>query len=208
MTSVLPMFPLGTVLLPHGFLPLHVFEDRYRRLTRDCLAADHRFGVVLIDRGHEVGGGDHRTDLGTVAEIVEAREAPDGRWALACAGRERIRIVEWLDDAPYPRASVEVLHEPSWPTDSGTHDALAAAERAVRRSLALRAELDEPAAPIDVAVGPSPDVAAWQLASLAPLGPLDRQRLLAVDDPGERVRMLAALTEEECTVLAQRLAGF
>ncbi|HUP84779.1 MAG TPA: LON peptidase substrate-binding domain-containing protein [Acidimicrobiales bacterium] len=206
MSEVLAMFPLGTVLFPHGYLPLHVFEDRYRRLTHDCLAGDRRFGVVLIDRGHEVGGGDHRTDLGTVAEIVQAQEAPDGRWALACVGRSRLRVVEWLEEAPYPRATVEILDEAPWPPDAG--DALAVAERTVRRSLALRAELDEPTPPIDVPVGPDPDVAAWQLASLAPLGPLDRQRLLAVDDPTERLRVLAALTDEECTVLAQRLAGF
>ena len=53
--TVLPMFPLGNVLMPGGPLSLHVFEDRYRQLVRDCVeAVDHEFGVVLIDRGHEV----------------------------------------------------------------------------------------------------------------------------------------------------------
>src|SRR5687767_6923459 len=54
----LPMFPLGTVLFPHMVLPLHVFEPRYRVLTRRCLDGEPMFGVVLIVRGSEVGGDD------------------------------------------------------------------------------------------------------------------------------------------------------
>ena len=66
------MFPLGTVLLPTGILPLHVFELRYRRMIEECLAADTpEFGVVMIERGREVGGGDQRSHVGTVARIVQ-----------------------------------------------------------------------------------------------------------------------------------------
>ena len=74
----LPMFPLGTVLFPHGVLPIHVFEPRYRAMVDDCLAGDARFGVVLIERGSEVGGGDTRFHVGTVAQIVQAGKMPDG----------------------------------------------------------------------------------------------------------------------------------
>ena len=61
------MFPLGNVLFPHAQLPLHVFEPRYRALAETCLAGDGEFGVVLIERGSEVGGGDTRFSIGTVA---------------------------------------------------------------------------------------------------------------------------------------------
>ena len=206
MTRSIPMFPLESVVFPATFLPLHVFEERYRRLTRDCLAGDREFGVVLIERGREVGGGDVRTDVGTVVSIVEAEEASDGRWALGCVGARRLRVDHWLHDDPYPRAEVEELLEGEW--DGGADDALAAADRVVRRSFALRAELGEPAPPIDLELSPDPPAAAWQLASLAPLGPLDRQLLLAVDDPADRLRLLETMTEEACAVLAQRLAGF
>src|SRR5215211_6757601 len=84
--AVMPMFPLGTVLLPGGVLPLHVFEPRYRQLVVDCLAddtGDPEFGVTLIERGWEVGGGDQRADVGVVA---------------------------WLPDDPYPLADVD-----DWP---------------------------------------------------------------------------------------------
>ena len=89
---VSPMFPLGSVLVPGMILPLHVFEPRYRALVRDCTAGDGEFGVVLIERGSEVGGGDARTDVGTMARIVQADELPDGRFAVGAVGMRRIRV--------------------------------------------------------------------------------------------------------------------
>ena len=69
----MPMFPLGTVLFPHALLPLRVFEPRYRLMTQRVLGADSEFGVVLIERGSEVGGGDTRFGIGTIALIVRAQ---------------------------------------------------------------------------------------------------------------------------------------
>ena len=68
------MFPLGAILFPYNVLPLRVFEPRYRMLTHDCLEGNKEFGVVLIERGFEVGGGDDRFGLGTVARIVQAAQ--------------------------------------------------------------------------------------------------------------------------------------
>jgi Lon protease-like protein len=198
------MFPLGSVVFPHTVLPLRVFEERYRQLTRDCLAGSREFGTVLIDRGSEVGGGDRRTDVGTLVSIVDAQEAPDGQWALLTVGTRRLRVTRWLDDAPYPRAEVDDVPEPAW---SDAADRVAAeAERLVRRSLGLRAELGEPVPPMQVELAPEPAAAAWQVAALSPLGPLDRQALLVVDDPVERLGRLVTLVTEENEVLEQRLA--
>ncbi|WP_371820785.1 LON peptidase substrate-binding domain-containing protein [Tsukamurella sp. PLM1] len=108
----LPMFPLGAVLLPGEELPLRIFEPRYRAMIEHCLAADGRFGVVLIERGSEVGGGDVRTDVGTVAVIDRYVRKPDGGYTLTCLGTDRLRVVQWLPDDPYPRADVEI-----WPDD-------------------------------------------------------------------------------------------
>src|SRR5438045_6955857 len=106
------MSPLGTVLFPSLFLPLHVFEPRYREMTRVCLEGNREFGVVLIERGSEVGGDDVRTLVGTVARIVEASELDDGRWMLATVGVRRLRVRAWLEDDPYPRADVD-----DWPDE-------------------------------------------------------------------------------------------
>ena len=198
----MPMFPLGTVLFPYGVLPLHVFEPRYRALVDDCEQGDGEFGVVLIERGSEVGGGDVRTDVGTVARILQLERFPDGRSALAAVGTRRIRIRQWLDDDPYPRAEVEDWPDPSratLPTDD--------VEVLFRRALALAAELGEAGAPLDVELAEDPAVATFQVAALAPIGPADRQAVLATDTADERVVLLSQLLEEGSELLRARLGG-
>jgi Lon protease-like protein len=201
----LPMFPLGTVLLPHAVLPLHIFEPRYRALARDCMNSGLEFGVVLIERGSEVGGGDTRFGVGTVAHITEATELPDGRWALLTVGRRRLRVATWLPDDPYPVALVESL--PERHLDERGALALDDAARAVRRALALTAELGEAAPSSRFELDDDLDVASWQLAALAPLGPVDGQRLLEVEDPAERLRLLTRLASDAGDLLAYRLSG-
>ncbi|MGH3578652.1 MAG: LON peptidase substrate-binding domain-containing protein, partial [Mycobacterium sp.] len=107
MTGTLGMFPLSTVLFPHAGLPLHVFEERYRSLMADCLERGDDFGVVLIARGSEVGGGDQRFEVGTVARISHASRQDDGRLIILARGIERMRVRRWLAEAPYPLAEVE-----------------------------------------------------------------------------------------------------
>ena len=107
-TTRLRLFPLNTVLFPGAVLNLHVFEERYRLMIASCLAGDHRFGVVLIARGSEVGGGDVRHDRGTMATIEVASPTPDGRYGVLARGGDRLRVHSWLDDAPYPRALVSI----------------------------------------------------------------------------------------------------
>jgi hypothetical protein len=202
----MPMFPLGTVLFPHMGLPLHVFEARYRALTRDCLDGNGEFGVVLIERGSEVGGGDTRFGVGAVAQIAEAAELPDGRWVLLATGTRRIRVTSWLPDDPYPVALVEELADPPvQPTDM---EHLELASRAVRRALALQTELaDQPGAPATVSLDDRPEVAAWQLCAVAPVGPVDHQRLLETPDVETRLRLLAELAAAAADLLGYRLSG-
>ena len=199
------MFPLGIVHFPHVVLPLQVFEPRYRELTADCLEGGREFGVVLIERGSEVGGGDSRFDVGTATTIVDAAVDDRGMIRLETVGTRRIRVTRWLDDDPYPRAETVDVASPV--IGDGELEALALAEREVRRALALRAELDEPAAPFNIALDGDPARALFQLAAIAPLGPADQQRVLATQDGRELLALLARLAAEEAAVLAQRLAG-
>jgi Lon protease-like protein len=200
----MPMFPLGTVLFPYVRLPLHVFESRYRALVRDCLRNQKEFGVVLIERGSEVGGGDDRFGVGTVAQIIESAELPDGRWVLEAVGTRRIRIATWLPDDPYPLALAADAPDPD---EAAVDPALLTdAERAVRRALALKAELAEPAARADTAIADEPAVAAWQLAAIAPLALMDHQRLLEQDGVNARLALLAELAGDAADVLAYRLS--
>lgn len=201
----LPMFPLGTVLLPGEWLPLQVFEPRYLALVERCLATTPEFGVVLIERGHEVGGGDVRTGAGTVARITDVRRVPDGRLLVQAMGARRIRVAHWLPDDPHPLAEVE-----EWPDEPGLDDLavpLAGTTNVLRRVLALRAELDEPGPEATFEVAEHEVVASYQLCALAPLGPLDRHRLLTATTVASRLELLHELLVDEAEVLTARLAG-
>ncbi|MBM3671517.1 MAG: ATP-dependent protease [Actinobacteria bacterium] len=204
MADPTPMFPLGTVLFPHAVLPLHVFEPRYREMVQHCIAGDREFGVVLIERGHEVGGGDIRFDVGTATRIVQAGELEDGRWVLMNVGVERLRVVEWLPDDPYPQARVERLRDDA---GSAVDGQAAGVEGLLRRALAMRAELGDPTAPLEFTLSDDPVQASFEAAATAPIGPLDAQRLLEIDTAAERLTLLEELLTEECAVLELRLSG-
>jgi Lon protease-like protein len=199
------MFPLGTVLFPHGLLPLHVFEPRYRTMIEHCLAGDSTFGVVLIERGSEIGGHDLRFDVGTVARILQAARLDDGRYVLVTVGEHRVRVRRWLPDAPYPRAEVAPLADQA---DEGAAAArLSELTRVLQRSLALRTELGDPVGAVDLTLPDDPIRASFEACALAGLGPLDAQRLLELDDAGQRLADLEAQLHDEVTVLEFRLRG-
>ena len=206
MTAVeLPMFPLGSVLLPSTAISLHIFEPRYRALARHCVDGDGRLGVVLIERGSEVGGGDVRFDVGTRARVADAVELDDGRWVMVVVGEERVRVHRWLPDAPYPRAEVVPCPEPALVDDaSSRRDQL---ERVLRRVVASRAELGEPVGEMPAGLSPDAALATWQAVALSGIGALDAQRVLETDGAGGRLDMVLDLLRDEDDLLAQRLAG-
>jgi Lon protease-like protein len=202
----LAMFPLGSVLWPYTLVPLHVFEPRYRELVETCLAGTNEFGVVLIERGHEVGGGDKRFDVGTVARILRADRLEDGRYVLVVGGTQRLRVEAWLPDDPYPRATVRRLGEgPGSPDPARVAEVVELAARVV----ALRAILGEsmPTPTGDLATDDDPVRACFRAAAAAGLGPLDAQRVLELDDPGARADRLAERLAEVVEVLEFRLGG-
>lgn len=202
--TVSPMFPLGSVLLPTAVLPLHVFEPRYREMIRTCLDGDRRFGVALIERGSEVGGGDVRADVGTLATIAEAQELDDGRWAVIAIGTTRIRIHRWLADDPFPRAEIEPWPEPAVAHPLGERYAELVA--ALRRVLALASELGDAVPEAGSELSDDPVVGSYQVAVLAPLGPLDRQRVLLASDAAARIDLVEELLGELDATLQARLA--
>jgi uncharacterized protein len=110
----IPLFPLHTVLCPGIVVPLHIFEERYRALTRHCLETGAPFGIVLIRDGSEVGTTRTLTlaDVGALVEIRSAGRYPDGRYDLmaAATGRFAIESVD-LARAPYLVADVRPLED-------------------------------------------------------------------------------------------------
>jgi Lon protease-like protein len=210
--AVMPMFPLGSVLLPGGLLPLHVFEPRYRQLVIDCLQADGEpeFGQVLITHGWEAGGGDERAMVGVVAQMLQIEALDDGRYALIALGTRRIRVSAWLPDDPYPLADVD-----DWPDldpdPDGLASAVAVSHARVRAALTLAAQLDdhldgEPVDLTDLAISDDPLVATYHLAALAPVGPADRFRLLSATGPMSRLETLDEILDDVEAMLKFRLS--
>lgn len=195
----MPMFPLGSVLLPYMPLQLRVFEQRYLTMLTEMFKADNaEFGVVLIERGQEVGGGEERFRVGTLARI-QAVGSDQGAVGLIAAGRTRFRVDRWLADDPYPRAEITLLPDLLW--DPECAELLDATDQVVRRALVQASTFDSDAAtgiqwPADVDVDEDPLAAAWQLAGVAPLGPLDQVRLLEVQSVPELLTEVVRLTQE------------
>lgn len=198
------MFPLETALLPDDELPLQIFEPRYRELVNDCLRGDRRFGVVLIARGREVGGGDERCDVGLIATIDQHRKLGFGRFALRCRMGERIQVSHWLPDDPYPRAEIDI-----WPDQPGAAvsdvQLLEAEERIVglfERVAAARGQRPPSRETVlgrEHVLGGDAGKRLYFLASRIPMGQADRYSLLAAPSAADR---LAALHEALETVEA------
>lgn len=105
----LPIFPLNTVLFPGTSMPLHIFEERYKRMIGLCLDERRPFGVALIRRGSEVGETAEPFEVGTTAHIARVERLPEGRMNLVCWGGQRFRIRCITSREPYLVAEVEVL---------------------------------------------------------------------------------------------------
>lgn len=191
--TILPQFPLGTVLFPSMVLPLHVFEERYRTLMHDVVFGHgpdeptKEFGIPLIERGFEVGGDDVRSSVGTVARIIEHQHLDDGRWVIATVGTRRYRVTEWLEDQPYPRAEVE-----DWPDEPATRDLsvdLSDSVKLFNRVMATAAEAGYDVGPIPD-IDTEPDIGIAQLTALAPVSQLDRQNFLCAVGPEQRLPLV------------------
>jgi Lon protease-like protein len=198
----LAMFPLGSTIFPGQVVPLHIFEDRYRTLIGQLTTGnvEATFGIVLIDRGHEVGGGDHRVSVATRVEILQAEEFDDGRWGVVTAGLERLDIIGWLDDDPYPRAMVR----PRAVVDNGGAS-LDELEALLVETIGLAAK----AAGVDVP-GPfdfntDPHQRLDQLSALAPLTAFDRQGVLEAATTADQIAILHDALREKAMLLRAEL---
>ncbi len=197
----LPMFPLEHPVLPGQLIPLQLFEPRYLALAehlRGELEAD--FGIVGIERGREVGGDDVRADAGVVVRVLEMGDLPDGRVSLLAVGTRRIRVNEWLGDAPYPRAMVT-----DWPDDvveEGLEIAAANLASAVH-ALLDAARRNQPGLEVEVpAIDPDHlDTSIWRLITFSGLGPLDTAALLRTPDPIIRSARACAIIDERRELL-------
>jgi Lon protease-like protein len=182
----IPLFPLNIVLFPGGPLPLRIFETRYVDMVRRCMREERGFGVVLIREGREVGPAE-TFDVGTLAKIVDFHQLSDGLLGLSCIGQQRFRIrsrsrqadglnlaaVDWL--AAQPEVAVPPRH--------------------ARLSALLKTVLPQ-LGEVYTDMAMRLDDAAWvghRLAEILPIALPDKQALLELDDPLQRLDALEPL---------------
>jgi Lon protease-like protein len=187
----LPLFPLGTVLVPGLVLPLHIFEQRYRLLVEALVSlpdgASRHFGVVAIRSGQEVGEGGPTAlhAVGCVAELREVTPYSDGRFDIVTVGESRFRVLGIDKDAgtPYLTGVVELIDEPD-----GEGDLEALTDRVIEQFAEYRAALE-----VDVTELPDdPRVVSYLVAAAVILDLPERQKLL--EEPTTSDRLTAEIT--------------
>jgi len=207
-SEVLPLFPLGTVLVPGMRLSLHVFEPRYRQLVADLLNAEGpgapEFGVIALRQGWEVGQLGDLHDIGTLARVTDVLPHADGRCDLAAVGERRF-VIESLDTTskPYLVARIRSLAEPAGELRPGLAGAV---RHALESYLRVLTEVDT-----DFGSGNSADPApidaralSYAVAKLPSLPMPDRQALLSVADTAGRLHAARSVLRRE-TELLRRL---
>jgi Lon protease-like protein len=183
---VIALFPLNMVLFPGGPLPLRIFETRYVDMVRRCMREGASFGVVLIREGREVGPAE-TFDVGTLADIVDFHQLSDGLLGLSCVGRQRFRIRSRSRQADGRKlAEVDPLPPESTVPVPARHSRLA---ELLKNVLPQLGEVYE-------GIEMRPDDAAWvgyRLAEILPIPLADKQRVLELDDPIQRLDVLSPL---------------
>lgn len=193
MSGTIAMFPLGMVVYPHQTVGLCVFEPRYHRLLED-VEYERRFGTCLIERGSDVGGGEQRTFVGSVLEILGTHRLSNGQTLVVAEGVECFEVVEWLSDDPYPRAIVGERCCDNVPIERAL---LKSTESSVRALRALQSEMfaDE-CLQRNVAMDDDDRVRSWQLCALTPMSILDQFKVLSLSNPNDRLRLVAEICAE------------
>ena len=172
-----PLFPLALVALPSEFVPLHVFEERYKTMIGECLDADAEFGIVWL-------ADDELKDVGcacTISRVLERFD--DGRTNILCQGTRPFRLLERQDELPYPAGTVEFLsdkHEKF--SEAGATRAREAYAELVERATDNRPDADELAG-----------MDAYAMAATVDFGLEAKQGLLELRSENARLRLVDRL---------------
>ncbi len=180
-----PLFPLGIVALPSESVPLHIFEDRYRRMIDGCLlgepgSLERQFGIVWLSE-------EELKHVGCACEIEEVLERmDDGRLNILTRGTQPFRLLERQDDLPYPAGVVEFLAD----SDEDPDPEAAATARELYRELVMQAT--------DRSLEDSElrEMDAYRMAATVEFAAEAKQQLLERRSENERLRLLATLLRE------------
>lgn len=200
----IPLFPLSVVLFPHMPLPLHIFEERYRQMMRDCEQEGTSFGVVAIREGVDAMGPATPHPVGTLAQLRKVERLEDGRYNLLVVGASRFRILDVSTGRPYLVGEVEYLQD----SDEGEQVSaqlarqVGAAFRGYANTLRQLAGQERN----DIDLPDDPELLSYLVAATLQVEIARKQELLEMDAARERLRGCLALLRREAVLLDQMLA--
>jgi Lon protease-like protein len=201
--KMLPIFPLNTVLMPHQLMPLHIFENRYRRLMADLLAlpeSEQRFGIVSIVKGSETNEDlPQLAEIGTIAVLRKTTSNPDGTFEITVIGGERFDIKSIsVSKAPYLIGEVRTRKET--PTNFDRATITLAQEKCIDFMMMIDADNDNASR----ALPDEPSALSFLIAGLLPLTSIEQQGLLNIDDANLRLKAVMKIINRE-TILMQEI---
>jgi Lon protease-like protein len=171
--------------MPAMPLSLRIFEERYLKLLGDLMLDENpEFGVVLIERGAEIGGGEKRLGIGTLASVTDIGTL-DQFYGLESTGTQRFRVNAWLPDEPYPMADIDFIPDLVW--NDSLMPARVHLETKVRNLLAFASEFGDLQYGPETEISDDPMDACWQLAGMLPVGGLDQVDLLQSQSADELI---------------------
>lgn len=201
--ETIPMFPLNTVLFPGVSVPLHVFEERYRALVAELLdiedPAQRVFGSVAIREGYEVGerGAQSVHRIGTLLQLTESRQNPDGSYEIEVVGRQRLRLEAMDTSETYLRGIIRRLDEDDSPVRHATVREALAAFRDYRAAVSHLTG----SAPLPTSLPKDPTFLSWTLAANALLTQEQGMRVLDCPGPAARLAVLTDLLRRELELM-------
>lgn len=184
-----PLFPLNSIVLPRGRIPLQLFEPRYIDMLTRCLKEDRGFVIVLLREGLETSSHAAFYDIGTYVRIIDFQQLDNGLLGITVEGQAKVTVVKcWQTEDGLNMGDVECL------TDEESMDVPRhfAELPAVLKALCRHPVISE--LQMDVDYDDARDV-GWRLTELLPLDKQEKQRLVELQDPIERLERLQALLE-------------
>ena len=201
--KMLPIFPLNTVLMPHQLMPLHIFENRYRRLMADLLAlpeSEQRFGIVSIVKGSETNEDlPQLAEIGTIAVLRKTTSNPDGTFEITVIGGERFDVKSIsVSKAPYLIGEVRTRKET--PINFDKASITLAQEKCIDFMMMVDADNDNASRSLP----DEPSALSFLIAGLLPLTSIEQQSLLNIDDANLRLKAVMKIINRE-TILMQEI---
>lgn len=184
-----PLFPLNSIVLPRGRIPLQLFEPRYIDMLTRCLKEDRGFVVVLLQEGGEAGRTAAFYDIGTYVRIIDFQQLDNGLLGITVEGESKVSVVRsWQQEDGLNVGDVECLLEEAESEVPARFNELPSVLKALFRHPVIR-DLN-----MDIDYGDARDV-GWRLTELLPLDKQEKQKLVELQDPLERLSRLQELLE-------------